>query len=185
MGNLGSIKNMLSFLGYNSIISDQKKDIDNSDFLILPGVGKFDHAMENIKKLNLEEVIKKNVLDKKIPILGICLGMQLMCLKSEEGTKNGLSLIDYEVKKFKFDEKNNLKVPHMGWNFLKNTSHSTLFKGINGNLRYYFVHSYFVEDSNNPFKSSLTEYGINFVSSFDDLNILRINNGWILIHFIL
>ena len=64
MGNLGSIKNMLSFLGYNSIISDQKKDIDNSDFLILPGVGKFDHAMENIKKLNLEEVIKKNVFDK-------------------------------------------------------------------------------------------------------------------------
>ena len=65
MGNVGSIKNMLSFLGYDSIISDQKKDIDNSDFLILPGVGKFDHAMENIYKLNLEEVIKKNVLDKK------------------------------------------------------------------------------------------------------------------------
>lgn len=174
MGNLGSIKNMLSFLGYNSIISDQKKDIDNSDFLILPGVGKFDHAMENINKLNLEEVIKKNVLDKKIPILGICLGMQLMCLKSEEGTKNGLSLIDYEVKKFKFDEKNNLKVPHMGWNFLKNTSDSTLFKGINGNLRYYFVHSYFVEDSNNPFKSSLTEYGINFVSSFEKNNLFGV-----------
>ena len=174
MGNLGSIKNMLSFLGYDSIISDQKKDIDNSDFLILPGVGKFDFAMENINKLNLEEVIKKNVLDKKIPILGICLGMQLMCLRSEEGTKNGLSLIDYEVKKFKFDEKNNLKVPHMGWNFLKKTSDSTLFEGINGNLRYYFVHSYFVEDSNNPFKSSLTEYGINFVSSFEKNNLFGV-----------
>ena len=174
MGNLGSIKNMLSFLGHDSIISNKKKDIDNSDFLILPGIGKFDHAIDNIDKLNLEEVIKKNVLDKKIPILGICLGMQLMCLRSEEGTKKGLSLIDYDVKKFKFEKKNNLKVPHMGWNFLKKTSDSTLFKGINGNLRYYFVHSYFVEDSNNPFKSSLTEYGINFVSSFEKNNLFGV-----------
>ncbi len=174
MGNLGSIRNMLSYLGFESKISNRIEDINEADFLVLPGVGKFDSAMKNIKNLKLDDILKENVLEKKTPILGICLGMQIMCLSSEEGNQKGLGFIDYEVKKFKFSKESNLKVPHMGWNYLSKTSDGILLKKLVENPRFYFVHSYYVEDSELPFKSSLSEYGRNFVSSFEKNNIFGV-----------
>ncbi len=174
MGNIGSIKNMINYLGHEATISNKKQDINDSDFLILPGVGKFDHAMKNIFELNLIDVVRENALERKIPILGICLGMQLMCLESEEGKKEGLSLIDYKVKKFNFSDQTDLKIPHMGWNFLNENPNNLLFKNISGKLRFYFVHSYYVEDIGLSYKSSTTSYGLDFVSSFEKNNLFGV-----------
>ena len=102
MGNIGSIQNMLKYLGADSIVTSDKKEIKNADKLILPGVGHFKSAMDNINKLDISELLKAQVLEEKKPILGICLGMQLMCSHSEEGDVSGLSLIDAKVKKFNF-----------------------------------------------------------------------------------
>ena len=174
MGNTGSIKNMLSFLGFESQVSNEAKIINEADFLILPGVGKFDRAMQNINNLNLADTISEAVVEKRIPTLGICLGMQLMCLSSEEGNEKGLGLVNYYVKQFKFINRSNLKIPHMGWNFLKKTNNGLLFKSQEENQRFYFVHSFYLEDSDLPYKTSITRYGIDFISSFEKDNLFGV-----------
>ena len=115
IGNLGSIQNMIKKVGFTSVISSKKEDILNASKLILSGVGTFDIAMKNLKELDLIDIINEQVLNKKIPILGICLGMQLLTKGSEEGDLSGLGYIDAYADKFHFEE-NKLLVPHMGWN---------------------------------------------------------------------
>ena len=173
MGNLGSISNMLKHLGYQSLITSDIAEIMSSDFLILPGVGKFDRAMKNIRDLDLEEALKRKVKEDKIPILGICLGMQIMCKSSEEGIENGLGLIDYEVKKFNF-ENSDLKVPHMGWNYVQKDEDNILHKNLPENTRFYFVHSYYVEENKPALKIFTTHYGLDFVSGFASKNLFGV-----------
>ena len=173
MGNLGSISNMLKHLGYQSLITSDIAEIKSSDFLILPGVGKFDRAMKNIRDLDLEEALKRKVKEDKIPILGICLGMQIMCKSSEEGIESGLGLIDYEVKKFNF-ENSDLKVPHMGWNYVQMDEDNILHKNLPENTRFYFVHSYYVEENKPAFKIFTTHYGLDFVSGFASKNLFGV-----------
>ena len=173
MGNLGSVQNMLKHLGFSCVLSGKKEDILNADFLILPGVGKFDQAMINIKSFNLEDAIKNRVLDDAIPTLGICLGMQIMCKKSEEGLESGLHLVDYEVKKFS-KENNRLRIPHIGWNYIKFQENNKLFTRLPKESRFYFVHSYYVQDSESSLKICTTEYGINFVSGFAKGNLFGV-----------
>ena len=115
MGNLGSIENMIKKIGYKCIITSDLEDIKNANKLILPGVGSFDSGMKNLKELGFIEVLNQKVIIDKIPILGICLGMQLMAKNSEEGTSDGLGWVDAVSKKFISDT---LKVPHMGWNII-------------------------------------------------------------------
>ena len=173
MGNLGSISNMLKHLGYQSLITSDIAEIKSSDFLILPGVGKFDRAMKNIRDLDLEEALKKKVKEDKTPILGICLGMQIMCKSSEEGIESGLELIDYEVKKFNF-ENSDLKVPHMGWNYVQKDEDNILHKNLPENTRFYFVHSYYVEENKPDLKIFTSHYGLNFVSGFASKNLFGV-----------
>ena len=173
MGNLGSISNMLKHLGYQSLITSDTAEIKSSDFLILPGVGKFDRAMKNIRDLDLEEALKRKVKEDKIPILGICLGMQIMCKSSEEGIESGLGLIDYEVKKFNF-ENSDLKVPHMGWNYVQKDEDNILHKNLPENTRFYFVHSYYVEKNKPDLKIFTTHYGLDFVSGFASKNLFGV-----------
>lgn len=169
LGNLSSIKNMLDYLNVNSKISNDFKDINNAKFLILPGVGNFDIAMKKIYEMNLKSVLEKKVLDEKIPILGICLGMQLFFLNSEEGEMKGLNWIKGDVKKIKPNGK--LKVPHMGWNdvyaYKKNKFSSLLIK----DSRFYFVHSYFVKTRNRKHSLMYTNYGFDFDVVINDKNI--------------
>ena len=175
MGNLGSIANMLKYLGANAVISADKSVIEKADKLILPGVGHFDRAMQNINQLDLFNLITYKALDQETPIMGICLGMQLLCNSSEEGVDKGLAFVDAEVVKFNFEKSQNLKVPHMGWNKVKIVkSNSLITKGLTDDARFYFVHSYYVTCNNESDLLSTSLYGHSFVSSFEKNNIVGV-----------
>lgn len=169
MGNLGSISNMLGVLGFNPIISYDTNVIQNSKYLILPGVGKFDAAVKNLKERNLFDLLKKLSKINDIHILGICLGMQLMCRKSEEGILEGLGIFNAEVKDFSSNIDNTFKVPHMGWNFVEKRNDLDFLKNLE-NPRFYFVHSYFVESQNKEDILFKSDYGIEFISGMQNNN---------------
>ena len=167
MGNLGSVKNALDSLKIESIITSNISDIKKADKLILPGVGAFKEAMDNLSKLNLIDVIKEEVKNGK-PILGICLGMQLLFSSCEEyGLTNGLNVLKGRIVHFK---ENGLKIPHMGWNNLTIPSNTFLFKGLT-NPYVYFVHSYHLVDTSNEYKLTYTNYGYDFVCAVEYKNI--------------
>ena len=170
LGNPKSIKNMLTYLGIESRISDDYTEIAAADRLVLPGVGHFQHGMEQLRQMGLIEVLNKVVLEDKKPILGICLGMQLLTQFSEEGNVEGLGFIDAQTKKFNLDDPK-LKIPHMGWNTVKFNKESELTTEIRSNPRYYFVHSYYVECNDKNDVLCTTQYGQEFVSGFQNDNI--------------
>lgn len=174
MGNIGSIRNMLQYLGEKSVVSSDPEVIKTADKLILPGVGHFDRAMDNIDRFSLKEVINEMALVKKVPFLGICLGMQLMCKSSEEGSSPGLSLVNARVNKFIFSDDIKLKVPHMGWNYLESCKESKVLVGLNEQSRFYFVHSYFVECSVDSDVLTRTTYGHSFASAFESGNLVGV-----------
>jgi glutamine amidotransferase len=172
LGNLGSIKNMLKKIGTEALISSNPSDIKRAEKLILPGVGKFDQGIKNLKNLGLIPVLSERVLEEMTPILGICLGMQLFTNRSEEGVSIGLGWIDAETVRFKFENsQSNLKIPHMGWNLIKVCQKNTLLDDMNQESRYYFVHSYHVVCKNENEILSKTCYGYDFVSSIKKGNI--------------
>lgn len=171
MGNINSISNMIKKIGYNYKISSSIEEINKADKLILPGVGAFDRGMANLKELNLIDIIKEKVLIKSTPILGICLGMQLMTNKSEEGESSGLGFVNADTKKFQLEDF--YKVPHMGWNTIKIMKESSIFNCMNDQEnRFYFVHSYFTYCKNESDILCTTEYGGLFTSAFEHMNII-------------
>jgi glutamine amidotransferase len=174
MGNLGSIANMIKRIGHKSEITNNISFINSAEKIILPGVGHFDKAMQNINSLGLLEIIRKKALKDKTPMLGICLGMQLMCKQSEEGKEQGLCLVDAEVKRFSFPENQFIKIPHMGWNLVIARKDHALFSKMYPEPRFYFVHSYHVVCNNLNDVLSTTNYGIDFHSSFSSENILGV-----------
>jgi glutamine amidotransferase len=169
MGNVGSISNMLKKLGCQSVISSDLEMIKLATKIILPGVGSFDNGIKNIINYGLLDVLNQKVMIEKIPILGICLGMQLMLKNSEEGAQNGLDWIDGVLKRF---TEKSLRVPHMGWNQIYHSKESRMFSEYESEKRYYFVHSYYVDlkDSNDILTT--TNYGHEFTSSFEKGNII-------------
>lgn len=171
MGNLYSVKNMLKYLGYDSDVTNEALRIEAADKLILPGVGNFGKAMEVIRQSGLLEVLNHKVLEEKTPILGICLGMQLLLGHSEEGDCDGLGWIPGEVKKFDLPDHPELKIPHMGWDYIEIQKESPLFAGSAGGERYYFVHSYYAMCQNRADAAATTEYGIRFDSVVQRDNI--------------
>jgi glutamine amidotransferase len=170
-GNIGSIQNMLKKIGEESIITSQKDDIAAATKLILPGVGAFDTGMKNLKDLDLIDILDRKVLVDKVPVLGICLGMQLMSNKSEEGILPGLGWINAETMRFKFINTSEYKIPHMGWNFISLKKESLLFDRMFPDARFYFVHSYYFNalDSNDILAS--TRYESEFSSAVEKGNI--------------
>lgn len=171
MGNLGSIANMITKIGHKSIISRDRNEISKAEKIVLPGVGSFDRAIENLNELGLVDLIKDLSVDKKIPTLGICLGMQLMTEKSEEGHRNGFGFIKGEVKKFVFQADTRLKVPHMGWNHIVERKDNVLFSENSPETRFYFVHSYYVACHDSLDILTTTIYGHEFISAFSKGNI--------------
>ncbi len=168
MGNLGSIQNMLKRIGAQATITKDPAKIGAADKIILPGVGAFDSAMENLNKLGLTPVLNDLVLEKKKPVLGICLGMQLMTKRSDEGHTPGLGWLDAETVRF---ENGPLRVPHMGWNTVDVKRADPLFKDMYEEPRFYFVHSYYVKCADESDILTSTRYGIDFCSSFARGNI--------------
>ena len=169
LGNLGSIKNMLEYIGVPVEIQSDLKLIKMAKKIILPGVGKFDAAMSRINQSGLREVLDYKALEEQIPILGICLGMQLLTKKSEEGSLMGLGWIDADVKKFKLNK--DFKVPHMGWNSIEISKLNNLTKSLKNDSRFYFVHSYFVKTLKNENSLFKTSYGHQFDSGIVSNNI--------------
>ncbi len=174
MGNLGSIKNMLTFLGQDSIITDSKRIIENSKIVILPGVGKFDAAVKNLHEKKLFDLLQKLSVKKNSKILGICLGMQLMCLSSEEGNLDGLGIINARSKDFSTNIDKDFKVPHMGWSDITIEKNSNLLDDSLEKLRFYFVHSFYVECLEKEDVLSTTNYGLDFVSAFEKDNLIGV-----------
>jgi len=170
LGNPKSIKNMLGYLGIDAQISSDPNEIENAERMILPGVGHFQHGMEQLEQLGLIEVLNKVVQVDKKPILGICLGMQLLTKHSEEGNLDGLGFIQAQTLKFNLHDAQ-LKIPHMGWNTVQFKKESNLRNEIRPNPRYYFVHSYYVECNNTADILCTTNYGVEFVSGFQHNNI--------------
>jgi len=171
MGNLRSVQKAFEKIGCNAIISNDKDIILNAKKLVLPGVGAFKDGMKHLEELDLIETLNKKVLEDKIPILGICLGMQLLSKKSyENGETEGLGWIDAEVIKFEFDNKN-LKVPHVGWNeVIFQDEDNLLFSNIENHKDFYFVHSYYFKPHENV-TTTTTDYGFEFTSSINKNNI--------------
>lgn len=174
MGNLFSIKKKLNKLNIDCLVSLNKIDIINADKIILPGVGHFERAMHNLRKLDLIDTLNKVVLEKKVPVLGICLGMQLMTNRSEEGGVEGLGWIDAEVKKFNVKDQLKYKVPHMGWNTITINKKNQLLNQVEVNQEFYFVHSYYVECNDKEDILTTTRYESDFTSSFQKENIFGV-----------
>mgnify|MGYP001208939950 CR=1 FL=1 len=175
MGNLGSILNMLKKAGGDAVISADAIVIDKADKLILPGVGAFDKAMSNLKELGFIEVLNQKVQKEKTPVLGICLGMQLLSKSSEEGILPGLGWLDAKVKKFAFPSSMPLKIPHMGWNIVSENKKNPLFENMPKNeMRFYFVHSYYFDAENPKDIIGQTNYGFPFPSAVNQENIFGV-----------
>ena len=175
MGNVRSVHNMLKKVGYPSIITSDKQTVLQADKYILPGIGAFDFGIRNLRNAPCFDILKNAVLNDRKPILGICLGMQLLTNGSDEGSDGGLGWIDAYTKKFNFDDMNDkLPIPHMGWNHIKFTDDTTLFKGFNHNNRFYFVHSFYVSCSNKEDVLATSYYGEEFASSIYKENIFGV-----------
>jgi len=174
MGNLHSVKRKIDKLKVNSVITSDPKKIIESDKIILLGVGHFKRAMKNLSKFDLIDPLNEVALIKKIPVLGICLGMQLMAKKSEEGHVEGLGWLDANVRKMQVDDTLKFKIPHTGWNEITQSKKSHLMKGIPESSEFYFVHSYYLEPNEVSNILNETEYCFKFTSAIEKDNIFGV-----------
>ncbi len=163
MGNPGSIRNMLKRIGAPSLISSDLAEIKRATKLILPGVGAFDRAIQNLQERGMVDVLSRRVMAERTPILGICLGMQLMTRSSEEGASRGLGWIDAETVRFKRLAPS-MKVPHMGWDRISPARSHPLFEGLGEKPRFYFVHSFCVRCTSRENALATSTYGCEFDS---------------------
>ncbi len=171
MGNLGSIQNMLKRMNFEAEITSDLDRIVDAEKLILPGVGAFDHAMTSLDERGMIPLLNDLVVRKKVPILGICLGMQLLSKRSEEGELEGFGWIDAETIRFKIPPDAGLRIPHMGWNTLIIKKDSPLFEDMYDEPRFYFVHSYHVCCASEQDVLAVTTHGIEFTSAVMHDNI--------------
>jgi imidazole glycerol-phosphate synthase subunit HisH len=174
MGNLNSVKKAFARLKITATISSNPKDIEICDKIVLPGVGHFGRAMKNLEEMNLSDVTNEVVLVKKKPILGICLGMELMAKSSEEGNAAGLGWFDAEIVKFQISDKLRRKVPHTGWNQVSIEKESKLMKGINNLSEFYFVHSFHLRTKQLTDVLSSTNYEYDFPSAIEKENLFGV-----------
>jgi glutamine amidotransferase len=170
MGNIRSILNKVTRAGYDGVVTADMNKVKNSDKIILPGIGHFLNGMNKLKERNLIDILTEKVVIGKTPILGICLGMQLLTKFSEEGNSYGLGWIDAETVRFQLTDIRH-KVPHIGWNSIERKKDSPLFKDLPNNSSYYFVHSYHVNCQDPKDILTTTFYGYEFVSSIQKENI--------------
>lgn len=171
LGNTGSIINMLKRSGHKAVVSSDPDVIAKAEKLILPGVGHFGVAMEQLEQRGLIDALNHKVLKEKTPILGICLGMQLMADFSEEGNCKGLSWINARIERFKLQVNSALKVPHMGWNDVQAKKQHPILTGLEQDSRFYFVHSYHAMCTDQDNVLLETTHGYPFTAAFTKENI--------------
>ena len=175
VGNIFAFQNAYKRLDISTKIAKTRQDLVNAKKLILPGVGSFDYAMNQLNVSGMREKLDELVLEEKVPVIGICVGMQIMGNRSDEGKLDGLQWIDSEI--LKFDEsliQQRTKLPHMGWNDVTPVKIHPLFKGLENEAIFYFLHSFYFK-CNNPTESiALSDYGISFSSAVNRDNIYGI-----------
>lgn len=172
LGNIRAFANLYKRLNMSYKIVSREDDLINATKIILPGVGAFDQAMELLQKSGMREALDNIVLRDKIPVLGICVGMQILAYSSEEGKLPGLGWIDGVVKKIDASTLlQTTRLPHMGWNNIRPTGNNRLFHGLDDNARFYFLHSYYFQCHNNNNVIALTEYGEQFACAVNSENI--------------
>jgi glutamine amidotransferase len=159
IGNVASLHNALNKIGIKSIAVSSEEDFNTVSGIILPGVGKFDAAMEKLAQSNFLMPLHHHVIEKKLPVLGVCLGMQMMGLGSDEGTLPGLGWLDVHSTKLDSDSALNLKVPNMGWSTLKNLENESILSGLGSDSRFYFAHSYAVLKELKSHETATCEFG--------------------------
>jgi imidazole glycerol-phosphate synthase subunit HisH len=170
MGNLRSVQKAFESVGCSATITNQPDIIRRAKKIVLPGVGAFGDGIRNLREMGLDLILEEQIIEKKCPFMGICLGMQLICRKSYEfGEHDGLSWIDAEVVRFDVEQQG-LKVPHVGWNTVNITAESLLFQGIPDMKDFYFVHSFHVK-AKDDIVTSICKHGTTFVSSIQKENI--------------
>jgi imidazole glycerol-phosphate synthase subunit HisH len=174
VGNLHSVKRKIQKLGFTPVVSSCASDIKRADKIIMPGVGHFKNAMDCLNDLHLTDALQEAVLINKKPILGICLGMQLMAKKSEEGNVEGLGWLDAEVVKFNVSDSLKYKVPHTGWNQIKISKESLLMKNILPSSEFYFTHSYHFKASVSGDVLNRTAYEYDFTTAVERDNIFGV-----------
>lgn len=177
VGNIGSIANMLKRLGVPAVITADPAALLKAERIILCGVGAFDDGMQKLQQLGLAETLREAVLDQGKPVLGVCLGMQLLTEGSEEGSKPGLGFVKGYCRRFDFSNDpgaENLKVPHMGWNEVQAAKPSRLMEGMYDNPRFYFVHSYCVQLADRADEWLQARYGHPFTAAFERGNIIGV-----------
>lgn len=166
LGNIRAFANVLKQLNIPYMIAENGKDLQQADKLILPGVGAFDHAMGLLNRSGMREPLDELILEKSVPMLGICVGMQLLAESSEEGELPGLGWIPGRVKKLNTEElSGKTKLPHMGWNNICPDCAHPLFKNLLNKSRFYFLHSYYFECSDPMHSIATTNYGVIFSSA--------------------
>ncbi len=180
MGNVGSIQRMLKKVGADSALTSDPQELRAADKLILPGVGAFDAGMNRLNDSGLTDLLNELELVNPVlqhvqngrPLLGICLGMQLLLDSSEEGTTDGLGWVPGRVRRFDWpNESRSLKVPHMGWNLVRSSGESPLFRELDDRSRFYFVHSYFASPDEPASRAAEAHYGFDFCCAVQRDNI--------------
>jgi imidazole glycerol-phosphate synthase subunit HisH len=174
IGNFASIIRMAEKSGYSCAIARQPEELMSADKIILAGVGAFDHGINALNEAGWREVLMNASFERKVPILGICLGMQMMCKKSEEGRLPGLGWIDADVLRFRFSDERSLRIPHMGWNTLSVCRDNPIILNVNDEQRFYFVHSYHVVCHEVEDVIATANYGGDFVAAFQHGNIFGV-----------
>jgi len=172
MGNLGSVQNMLRRLNAPSTRTTDRDEIARADKLVLAGIGGFDGAMRRLEELDLVDVLNERVLDGRVPVLGVCLGMQLMARSSEEGRGGGLGWIEADVQRFAFPPERRLPVPHMGWEEVTPSRPSPLFGADDSTPRFYFSHAYHVVCDDPDDVAATANYGGSFTAAVHRGNVL-------------
>jgi glutamine amidotransferase len=174
MGNHFSVVKRLLKFDCDAYTCNSINGIIKADKIILPGVGHFGKAVDNIRKLGISEILNEAVLEHKKPILGICLGMQLMAKCSEEGNSEGLGWFDAKVVRFNISDYLSFKIPHIGWNTVEIKKDSALLKNIPNNSEFYFVHAYHMQTNINQDILGISNYAYPFVSALEKDNIFGV-----------
>jgi len=172
MGNTYSLQSAFKYLGIEAVLSSDPKQILKAGRVVLPGVGSFRRAMANLRKSELDRTLKDVMLEKKSPLLGICLGMQLLGRSStEDGFSEGLGLLDYPVERFNAECDKSIRIPHVGFDTVSVKKNTLLFRGLSREVDFYFTHSYRMTSENESYISGTCFYGGNFIASYEKENI--------------
>jgi len=166
IGNLDSVSRAFAKCGEDAVITSESSMVDRAEGIVLPGVGSFAPAMQNLRDTGLLPVLNRKALEERVPVLGICLGFQMFSRFSEEGDAEGLGWLDAVTRRFRFDGMVPApKVPHLGWNDLQRVKDSPLIEGVTADAAFYFAHSYYVDCHEPDAVLTATGYGHDFVSS--------------------